>query len=575
MNIRNLVINEVTQAVSEAVENGLLNLEQMPDMGIERPRDKSHGDWATTLPLRISKQVGKNPRDIAQIISDGLQDSDIIESVEIAGPGFVNLRLKNAVYQNLLTVVYDQKLNFGRGIINDGPVKINLEYVSANPTGPMHVGHGRWAALGDSTARVLRHAGYDVYEEFYINDAGVQMDLFGESVVCRYMQLLGHDFPMIENGYNGSYIAEIAQSIIDDEGSKYENFDIQERMLIFREISYKAMLDLMNKTLTGFNTNFDLWFSERSLYDKGEDGLSAVDRSLAAMDDKGYVYKKDGATWFKSSDLGDEKDRVLQKSDGEYTYFMSDVAYHYDKLQRGFHHLIDIWGADHHGYIKRCEAMLAAWGYPGKLEVMLGQLVNLFRDGEVVRMSKRSGEMVTFAELIDEVGVDATRYLMLSKSPDQPIDFDIEVAKKKDSSNPVYYVQYAHARICSILRRSAGDLLAEKSLSGDISHDELFESICGETPDLSILNHPSEMAIMKKIDEFEELVAGAARDRASYRITHYLQDLAGLFHQFYGNCHIMNEEDNLKLARLYLVNDCRIIFQLALSLLGVSAPNKM
>ena len=318
----------------------------------------------------------------------------------------------------------------------------------------MHVGHGRWAALGDATARVMRHAGYDVYEEFYINDHGTQMDNFGESVAVRYQQLLGRDVEMPEACYAGAYVKDIAQAIIDEDGDRWLDADPTERMENFRERAYAYELAEQHRVTERFGTTFDCWFTERSLYVPDENGKSAVDRSLAAMDEKGYIYVEDGATWFKSSAFGDEKDRVLIKANGEMTYFMSDVAYHYNKMERGFDHLINIWGADHHGYIARCEAMLAAWGWPGALEIMLGQLVNLFRDGEAVRMSKRTGEMITFEELIDEVGVDATRYLMLAKSSDQPIDFDIEVAKKKDASNPVYYVQYAHARICSILRKA-------------------------------------------------------------------------------------------------------------------------
>ena len=287
------------------------------------------------------------------------------------------------------------------------------------------------------------------------------------------------------------------------------------------------------------------------------------------MNEKGYLYDKDGATWFRSTDFGDDKDRVLLKENGEYTYFMSDVAYHYNKMQRGFDHLIDLWGADHHGYIRRCEAMLAAWGYPGALEVVLGQLVNLFRDGEAVRMSKRTGEMVTFAELIDEVGVDATRFLMLSRSSDQPIDFDIEVAKKKDNSNPVYYVQYAHARICSVLRKAAGE--GAESLSAD----ELAAKVIPADVDLSVLTHESEIALMRKMDDFGELVALAARDRAPFRLTHYAQELAGLFHQFYTNCHIVGEDLAIQNARLALADATRTVLALTLDLIGVSAPERM
>ena len=575
MQIREQLELVVNDALKDALAKGALELEEAPSAALERPRDESNGDWASTVAMRCAKQAKKNPREIAQIIVDHLPENDMIESVEIAGPGFINIRLAPATYQSVLSDVLVQKDNYGKGEIPQGMRYVNLEYVSANPTGPMHVGHGRWAALGDATARVMRHAGYDVYEEFYINDAGVQMDLFGKSVACRYLQLLGQDIPMIENGYGGSYIKDIAQSIIDRDGDKWVEADEETRTVEFREFAYDQMLQLMKDTLEGFGNHFDCWFSERSLYVEGPNGTSPVSRSIKAMDEKGYVYEKDGATWFKSTAFDDEKDRVMIKENGEFTYFMSDVAYHYDKLSRGFDHLINIWGADHHGYVKRCEAMLAAWGRPGALEVMLGQLVNLYRDGEAVRMSKRTGEMITFAELIDEVGVDATRYLMLSRSQDQPIDFDIEVAKKKDSSNPVYYVQYAHARICSILRKAAPAGDAEAVVAGTKSMDELIGKLFAEKADLTLLTHESELALMRKMSEFGELVADAARDRAAFRLTHYAQDLAALFHQFYTNCHVLGEDKELEKARLSLVNGARIVLAKSLDLLGVSAPEQM
>jgi len=575
MQIREQLEEIISKALTQACGQGLLTLEEIPEPALERPRDESHGDWASTVALRCAKPAKKNPRDIAQIIIDTLPENDLIESVEIAGAGFINIRLNAFAHQGVLVSVCTEKEDYGRGEVEEGKRKINLEYVSANPTGPMHVGHGRWAALGDAMARVMRHAGYDVFEEFYVNDAGTQMDNFGRSVACRYLQELGHDVPMIENGYGGAYIIDIAKGIIARDGDKWVGVDDEERMATFREIAYEEMLQLMKDTLTRFGNKFDCWFSERSLYVDGADGTSPVSRSLEAMDEKGYVFKKDGATWFKSTAFEDEKDRVMIKENGEFTYFMSDVAYHYDKLMRGYDHLINIWGADHHGYVKRCEAMLAAWGRPGTLEIVLGQLVNLFRDGEVVRMSKRTGEMITFAELIEEVGVDSTRYLMLSRSSDQPIDFDIEAAKKKDSSNPVYYVQYAHARICSILRKAASPETTEAVLAGTTTMDALAEELFAIAPDLSCLEHDSEFAIMRKIEEFGELIADAARDRAPFRLTHYAQDLAALFHQFYTHCHVLGDDEKLTAARLYLANATRIVLAKTLQLLGVSAPIQM
>lgn len=575
MTLREQVEEVVDAALSAAVADGSLPLEEVPAAALERPRDAANGDWASTVALRAAKAAHMKPRDVAEVVVSHLPKNDLIASTEIAGPGFVNIRLTNAALASVIAEARREGMDFGRGEAPANAGRINLEYVSANPTGPMHVGHGRWAALGDSMARVLRHAGFDVSEEFYINDHGTQMDNFGRSVSVRYEQLCGRDVPMPENCYGGAYVIDIAREILDADGEKWLDVPEEERVVAFRERSYVEMLEHNKAVLSGFGTTFDTWFSERKLYIPDEDGKSAVDHALEAMDAKGYVFQKDGATWFKSTAFGDEKDRVLIKENGEFTYFLSDVAYHYNKIQRGFTHLIDIWGADHHGYVKRCQAMLAAWGYEGALEVVLGQLVNLFRDGSAVRMSKRTGEMVTFEELIEEVGVDATRYLMLSRSSDQPIDFDIEVAKKKDATNPVYYVQYAHARICSILRKAAceGDLAAAEA--GDITFNELAERTVGADVDLSPLCEESELALMRKMGDFADMVAQAAADRAPFRLTHYAQDLAALFHQFYTNCHVLADDEATRRARLALCDASRIVLALTLSLLGVSAPEKM
>lgn len=566
MTIRVSLEQLLSKALFAAVEGGALELDSVPEPTLERPKDESHGDWACTIAMRLAKQAHKNPREIAQIVIDHIPANELIDSCEIAGPGFINFRLSNASFQQIVSEVRSQGADYGRSTLSE-PVKVNLEYVSANPTGPMHVGHGRWAALGDATARVLRHAGYDVDEEFYINDQGNQMNVFGNSIVVRYQQLLGQDVEMPEACYGGSYIKDIAQAIIDVDGDKWLTADEDECLVNFRERGYQMMLDTVKATLSSFGTNFDTWFSERSLFVPNEEGKTKQQLAFEAMDAKGLLYESEGATFFRSTDFGDDKDRVLIKANGDLTYFMSDVAYHYDKMQRGYTHLIDIWGADHHGYIPRCMAMMAAWGYPGALEVMLGQLVNLLRGGQPVRMSKRTGEMVTFQELIDEVGVDATRYLMLSKSADQSIDFDIEVAKKQDSSNPVYYVQYAHARICSILRKAA------QSESQDT--DAVAAGLGLDGADLSLLTHESELALMKKIADFTDLVAGAARDRAAFRLTHYAQSLASLFHGFYTNCHVIVEDEPLMRARLALCDAVRINLAQTLDLLGVSAPSHM
>lgn len=571
MTIRESLEAVLYQALRSAVETGALPLEEVPQPTLERPREEGHGDWACTIAMRLAKAAHMNPRQIAQILVDNLPENDVIDSVEIAGPGFINLTLANAVFQNVISEVRQQGANYGKSTLPE-PCKVDLEYVSANPTGPMHVGHGRWAALGDSIARVMRHAGYDVDEEFYINDQGNQMNVFADSLVVRYQQALGLDVEMPEASYGGGYVKELAQQIIDRDGDKWLSVDPDERRVEFREIGYSAMMENVKETLEIFGNHFDTWFSERSLFVPGEDGKNKIDRAFEAMKEKGYIFEQDGATYFRSTAFGDEKDRVLIKTNGELTYFMSDVAYHYDKMQRGYDHLIDIWGADHHGYIPRCQAMMAAWGYPDALEVVLGQLVTLFRNGQQVRMSKRTGEMITFRELIDEVGVDATRYMMLSKSSDQSIDFDIEVAKKKDASNPVYYVQYAHARICSILRKAAQ---ARGIETEGISVDDLVSALAVDGTDLSILTHESELELMRKMSDFTDLVAGAARDRAPFRLTHYAQDLAALFHSFYTNCRVIGEGQEIEQARLALADSARIVLALALGLLGVSAPERM
>ncbi len=571
MTIRESLESVLYQALKAAVEAGELPLNEIPQPSLERPREEGHGDWACTIAMRLAKAAHMNPRAIAQAIVDHLPENNLVESFEIAGPGFINLTLTNASFQAVVSEARQQGSDFGKSELSE-PCKVNLEYVSANPTGPMHVGHGRWAALGDAIARVMRHAGYSVDEEFYINDQGNQMNVFGNSIVVRYQQLLGQDVEMPEACYGGAYIKDIAQAIIDVDGDKWLDANEDERLVDFRERGYAMMLDSVKDTLSTFGNNFDTWFSERSLFAADENGETKQQRAFDVMNEKGLLFEAEGATFFRSTDYGDDKDRVLVKANGDLTYFMSDVAYHYDKMQRGYDHLIDIWGADHHGYIQRCKAMMAAWGYPDALEVVLGQLVNLLRDGEPVRMSKRTGEMVTFQELIDEVGVDATRYLMLSKSADQAIDFDIEVAKKQDSSNPVYYVQYAHARICSILRK-AGEARGMNVESAGI--EEIVAELGLDDIDLSPLAHESELALMRKMADFSDLVAGAARDRAPFRLTHYAQELAGLFHSFYGNCHVLGEEESVEKARLALVDSTRIVLALSLDLLGVSAPERM
>lgn len=562
----------IKDAMHAACEAGELSLEQIPEPHLERPRDATHGDWATNVAMQSAKLAKMNPRQIAETIATRISDHPDIDVVEVAGPGFINIRLSATALQRILVEARTEGADFGRLHIGDGQ-KWQVEFVSANPVGPMHVGHGRWAALGDAIARVLTHAGYSVEREFYVNDAGVQMDTFAASVSARYMELCGHKVEFPEDGYRGGYIAEIAKEIRADEGDSWADAAAQEREAHFKERAYKQVLAHVAHVLSGMGVEFDVWFSERSLHEPDpESGLSAVESTIATLREAGYIYELDGATWFRTTDFDDDKDRVLKKADGSYTYFAADIAYHKNKFDRGFDQVIDLWGADHHGYIKRMEAAAAALGHPGQLSLVIGQLVNLFRAGEVVRMSKRTGEMVTFEELLSDVGEDATRYFFLRRSTDQPLDFDIELAKEQSSENPVYYVQYAHARICAILRKAAG------VDTGDVTADIAAisrDSIRADAP-LDLLETEAELSLMRKLAEFEEVVEVAAHQLAPYKLTRYAEDLAATFHQFYTLCRVVDPDaPELTAARLYAADATRIVLALVLSLVGVSAPERM
>jgi arginyl-tRNA synthetase len=425
-------------------------------------------------------------------------------------------------------------------------------------------------------ARVLEHAGYDVQREFYINDAGVQMDTFAKSVAARYMELVGHDVHFGEDWYQGAYITDIAAEIREAEGDEWADADAAEREEHFREQAYAQVLAHLRRVLHDMGVDFDVWFSERALHAvAGAGGSSAIEDTIEAVRGSGHVYDADGAVWFRSTDWGDDKDRVLRKADGSYTYFAADIAYHKDKFDRGFDLVIDLWGADHHGYVARMEAAAAALGHEGKLELVIGQLVNLFRGGEAVRMSKRTGEMVTFEDLLDEVGADAARYFFLRRSTDQPLDFDIALATEQSAENPVYYVQYAHARICSILRKAAGyDTDADASVSETLA--TLAEKgMTGEGTDLNPLGEDAEWELLRALEQFPEAIEWAAVNRAPHRMTRYAEELAASFHQFYTRCRVVSDDEALTAARLYLVDATRIVLASALDLLGVSAPERM
>ena len=559
----------LTAAMDAALADGSLALAATPTIELERPRDAAHGDWASPVALRLAKEVGRSPRDIARVIVDHLPADDAVASAEIAGPGFINLTLSAAALAQILVEAHDAGGDFGRGAPKGEYVQI--EFISANPVGPMHVGHGRWAALGDSLALVMEHAGYEIQREFLLNDEGNQMNIFAESVAERYLELLGRPFDVEQIGYKGAYIKDIAQQIIDAEGDVWAEKPADERRAYFRERSYAQVLDNMKSICDRFGVRFDEWFSEHQLHVPDASGKTAIQRSIDGLREAGYIFDEDGAIWFKSTVFGDEKDRVLIKKDGVATYFAADVAYHDNKFKRGFDRVINIWGADHHGYIPRMMAVVAALGYPDQLEILLGQLVTLMRGGQPVRMSKRTGEMVTFEELIDEVGTDAARYHLVRISSDQQLVFDIEVAKDQSANNPLYYVQYAHARICSVMRKAAGLGADEEA---DI--DAVAAGLTLETPDLTLLTDESEIALMRKLAGFSELVERAARDRAPFRLAHYGEELAALVHQFYGRCPVLIDDDPaLSAARLYEVNAARWALKVVLSLIGVSAPTKM
>ncbi len=605
----------VRTAIASAQEAGDLPAFEVADLGLERPADPTNGDWSSTVAMRSAKLARMAPAKIAAAIVAHMPADESLNKVEVAGPGFINFYLNAASANDVFRRVREEGADFGRSNLGAGQ-KVQVEFVSANPVGPLHIGHGRWAALGDSLCRVMEHAGFDVEREYYINDHGSQMDVFGHSISMRYLQLVklmgegktceeavaalladreayvadeGDEHPETHpltdafnealggNAYAGDYIVDLAARFVEMDGDALAGATEDERCESFRERGYKMMLESIRETCHEARCDFDVWFSERSLYDKDAEGLSAVDRALAKLEELGYLYKDEaGALWFRSTDFGDDKDRVLIKTNGEYTYFASDVAYHWNKFCR-VDHVIDIWGADHHGYIKRVQSVCEAMGYPTQFEVLLGQLVNLLRNGEPVRMSKRKGTMVAFDELLAEVGADATRYTLVAKSNNQMIDFDIEQAKKQDNTNPVYYVQYAHARICSILRRAAG---VDVETAAELGMDEVASRAIGETYDLGLLTDAAEASLARKLSEFAGLVESCARDRAPFRLTHYAEELAAEFHSFYAACQVLGSETRpmdaeLSRARLAACDATRRVLALTLNMIGVAAPQSM
>ena len=598
----------VSCAIAQAQAAGELPEFEVSDFGIERTNDAQKGDWTSTVAMRSSKAAHRAPRDIAAAIIAHMPADEAVVSVEAAGPGFLNFSLAPEAICGVFGQVIREGADFGR--CNDGQgKKVDVEFVSANPVGPMHVGHGRWAALGDSMCRTLEFCGWDVTREFYINDAGNQMNTFARSIEKRYRQIvelvaggktvdealetleadrvaalddadgtldthpLTDDFAGELGGdaYGGSYIWDIARVFYDQDGTAPLDMPVEERLHDFRERGYQAMLANIKDVLAQCGCNFDVWFSERTLHTPDEQGKTAVTRAFDKLRAADKLYEAEGALWFRTTDYGDDKDRVLMKSDGSHTYFASDIAYHSNKFDRGFDRLIDIWGADHHGYIARMQAAVEAMGHKGQLDVPLGQLVNLLRAGKPVRMSKRKGTMITFEELLEMVGRDATRFTLLSRSSDQEVDFDIDVVTRQSSDNPVFYVQYAHARICSILRKAA-----EQAGIADTSDlDATAQTLIGDDPNLALLTDPAELALARHLAHFGEMVAGCAKDLAPFRLTHYATGTAAAFHGFYTNCHVLTDDAELTRARLAACDAARRVLAQTLSLIGVSAPVSM
>ncbi len=574
-------------AVADVVPGQSLPIE------LERPKSPEHGDFACNVAMRLAKPLKKNPRELAQSIVQALPTTSLIEAAEVAGAGFINLRLKPAAWMRVVTAIHEQGTRFGHSDIG-GNRPVQVEFVSANPTGPLHVGHGRGAAYGASLANVLEAAGYGVTREYYVNDAGRQMNILALSAWLRYLELQGILIPFPSNAYQGAYVRDMAQAIFQEHGDRFvhdptrvldgvpprpdeelvEGGDPQAKALneahldgliaaakrllgvdydYFHGFVLNEQLADCKADLTEFGVRFDEWFSEKSLFDTGK--VAAAVRQLEAG---GHLYMQDGARWFRATAFGDEKDRVVQRANGEYTYFASDIAYHANKFERGFDLVIDVWGADHHGYIPRVKAALMAVGLDAdKLEVALVQFAVLYRGGQKVQMSTRSGSFVTLRELRDEVGNDAARFYYVLRKSDQHLDFDLDLAKSQSTDNPVYYIQYAHARICSVLAEWGGDSAALPQA------------------ELALLTSPHELALMKRLSAWQETLENAALERAPHQIAYYLKDLAGDLHTYYNAEKFLVEDDGLKLARLSLIRATQQVLANGLALLGVLAPEKM
>jgi len=544
------------RAIERGRERGELADGPLPPVMLEYPKEERHGDYATNIAMTIASRQRRSPREVADIIVRWLEDEPgIIERVEVAGPGFINFFLKEDYWRHFLAEADRQGERYGAGGVGMGK-KVLVEFLSANPTGPLHIGHGRIAAFGDVLANILEKVGYEVQREYYINDIGTQMELLGRSVYIRYLQEWEKKVELPTDGYRGEYIKEIARQFKETEGDKYLPLSEGEVVDLFGQKASEVILGWIKDDLKRFRVRFDRWYRERDLYREG-----LVTRILEELRKRGLVYEQEGALWFKSSLFGDEKDRVVVRANGTTTYFASDIAYHKEKYEREYNLLIDIWGADHHGYIPRMQAAIQALGYEkSRFKVILVQLVNLLRGGKQVSMSTRAGEFTSLREVMDEVGVDACRYFFMLRRAESPLDFDLELAKKQGEENPVYYVQYAHARIASIFKKAA-----EKEVKIP-SFDEV---------DTSLLRLPQERGLAKRVAIFPEFLEGMALSLEPHRLTSYLQDLAGLFHGYYNRYRIISQDTEMTKARLLLVKIIKGVLRSSLELLGVLAPEQM
>ena len=555
MEVREQLKEIIEKAKDAAIAAGELpEGEYAPMQRLEVPKSKEFGDYSTNASMRWAKAAHRAPRQIAEVIVKHI-DTPLVAKMDIAGAGFINFFLAaDTVYAELEKILKTGP-SYG-DLPKDQKDRILVEYVSANPTGPLHIGHARGAAYGSAMVNLLRAAGYDVYSEYYVNDAGNQIDHLAESINARYLQLCGYDAEIPEGGYHGQDIVETAKRILERDGKKYLDMSDEERLLAFKDISLNEKLDALRKDLHDFNVDFDNWFSEKSLYPE------QVDKALKVLKDEDNLYEKDGALWLRTTKNGDDKDRVVIRTNGVPTYFCSDIAYVGNKIERGYNKLIDIWGADHHGYIIRLKTAMKFLGYnPDDFEIMLLQMVTLLRDGQPVKMSKRTGQAVTLRELMDEVGTDAARYFFCARTLDSQMDFDIDLAKKQSSDNPVYYIQYAHARIHSLF---------DQAKEAGVKWDPSFAGT-----DFSYLKEECEFDLIKKMENYHQLLAGAAVERAPQRVAKYAYELAALFHHFYRECRILGVDAKTTEARLGLITAVQYVLAHALAILGVSAPEHM